>query len=116
MLTMNQETTTQIDELLTGIWQRNIPVLLERLDILDSAATAAAAGILTTQSQEEARDISHKLAGILGTFGYHRATDIARQIEQLFTHLPAAQPDTITPLTIELRQCLFPAPESPNRI
>jgi HPt (histidine-containing phosphotransfer) domain-containing protein len=106
---MRQDTPAQIDELLRGIWQRNIPILLERLDTLDSAAAAAAAGTLTTESLEHARDISHKLAGILGTFGHHHATDIARQIEQRFTQMPPTQPDQITPLTVELRQSLFPA-------
>jgi HPt (histidine-containing phosphotransfer) domain-containing protein len=105
---MNQDAPGQIDDLLTGIWQRNIPILLERLNTLDSAAAAAAAGTLSPEAIEQARDIAHKLAGILGTFGHHRATDLARHIEELFTHLPPALPDNITPLTIELRQSLFP--------
>ena len=108
---MNQEKSDQLDDLLNGIWQRNIPVLLERLDTLDSAAAAAAAGTLSAEPLQEARDVSHKLAGILGTFGHHHATDVARHIEELFTRLPPAQPDTITPLTVELRQSLFPTPE-----
>ena len=110
---MNQDAPGQIDDLLTGIWQRNIPILLERLNTLDSAAAAAAAGTLSNESLDQARDISHKLAGILGTFGHHHATDLARQLEDFFTHLPAAQPDQITPLTTELRQSLFPTSEKP---
>ena len=105
---MNQDAPSQIDDLLTGIWQRNIPILLERLNTLDSAAAAAAAGTLAPEALEQARDIAHKLAGILGTFGHHHATDLARLIEELFTHPPPAQPDNITPLTTELRQSLFP--------
>ena len=110
---MDQDKSAQIDDLLAGIWQRNIPVLLERLNTLDSAAAAAAAGTLSAEPLQQARDVSHKLAGILGTFGHHHATEVARQIEELFAHLPPAQPDTITPLTVELRQSLFPTREKP---
>ena len=56
---MNQEKSDQLDDLLNGIWQRNIPVLLERLDTLDSAAAAAAAGTLSAEPLQEARDVSH---------------------------------------------------------
>ncbi len=108
---MNQDNPPKIDDLLTGIWQRNIPVLLERLDTLDRAAAAAAAGTLAAEPLEQARDISHKLAGVLGTFGHHHANNLARQLENLFTHLPPSQPDHITPITTELRQSLFPAIE-----
>ena len=35
---------TKIDVLLTTLWDRNLPLLRERLDTLDRAAAAAASG------------------------------------------------------------------------
>lgn len=62
-----------IDELLLGVWRKNRPVALERARLL--AALAAA--------DEELRATAHKLAGSLGMYGLARASDLARQVDDL---------------------------------
>jgi HPt (histidine-containing phosphotransfer) domain-containing protein len=69
--------------MLAALWERNLPVLRDRLAQLDAAADAAATGTLTPQMREDASSTAHKLAGSLGMFGYTRGTEFARNIEVL---------------------------------
>ena len=92
---------------IAALWQRNQPRILERLATLEQAAAASDSGALTPELQLEAASIAHKLAGSLGMFGFHEGTRKARELEQ---HLeaPAVHPATLTTLTAELRQSIFP--------
>ena len=90
--------------MIAALWQRNQPQVLERLALLDQAASDA----LTPLLQQEAVATAHKLAGSLGMFGFHEGTRLARELEQLFE---SAQPDParLATLTTELRRTLFPS-------
>jgi HPt (histidine-containing phosphotransfer) domain-containing protein len=97
----------KIEALLADLWQRHLPTLHERLDLLDRTATEASSGSLADASQLEALSVAHKLAGNLGMFGHQRATEIASAMEQI---LKAPTPDTLTSLTdlaTQLRQSLI---------
>jgi len=69
-------------KLLASLWERSLPVLRERCALLERAAAAAQAGILTPELRAEATAIAHKLSGSLGMFGYPEGTDLARRIEE----------------------------------
>ena len=99
--------------LLASLWIRNRPLIEERLEILDHAAAAAAAGTLDIDSREEAANVAHKLAGSLGMYGYDHGTRLARQLELLldYSNPNAAR---LCHLTTELRNAL-PFPEPPAR-
>jgi len=105
-------THTDIQEktasLLASLWLRNRPLIEERLDTLDRAASSAASGTLVEELREEAADTAHKLAGSLGMYGYDHGTRIARQLELLLDY-PTPDPTEIRTLTTQLRQTLFPA-------
>jgi HPt (histidine-containing phosphotransfer) domain-containing protein len=73
----------KIETLLATLWQRQLPLLRERLDLLDRTAAEASAGLLSEASRNEALSVAHKLAGSLGMFGYHRGTETARTIEMI---------------------------------
>jgi HPt (histidine-containing phosphotransfer) domain-containing protein len=96
----------KIEALLAELWQRHLPTLRERLDLLDRAAAEASSGTLAEASRLEAHSVAHKLAGNLGMFGHQQATEIASAMEQIlktptpeaFAHLPG--------LATELRQNL----------
>lgn len=103
---MAKQEEAKISTLLSNLWERNLPTLRERLDILDRAASTASSGELPEDSRAEALDIAHRLSGSLGMFGYHQGTEIARQIEQI---LKAPTPATLlglTSLTRDLHQSL----------
>ncbi|HEY9291200.1 MAG TPA: Hpt domain-containing protein [Microlunatus sp.] len=40
---------------------------------------------LTATDRAEAKEVAHQLAGSAGTFGYQAATELAREIEKLFS-------------------------------
>ncbi len=91
--------------LLADLWRRNRPVIEERLGILDRA------GLLCPMPEElkaTALDVSHKLAGSLGMFGFEKGTMIARELEQM---LESAHPEParIAELTGQLREMLLPS-------
>jgi HPt (histidine-containing phosphotransfer) domain-containing protein len=98
----------KIEALLADLWQRQLPLLRERLDLLDRTAAEASTGTLSEASRTEALSIAHKLSGSLGMFGHHQGTDTARAIEQI---LKAPTPETLCrldSLATRLREILQP--------
>jgi HPt (histidine-containing phosphotransfer) domain-containing protein len=71
---------------LDGLWQRFLSETLERVTVLESAATAITAGRFSPEQREAAQAAAHKLAGVLGTFGLARGTEIARELELALAH------------------------------
>ncbi len=72
-------------QLLAVLWERNRPVVNERVAILErSIGTLQTAGVLEPEVQVDAANVAHKLAGTLGMFGYPRGTELARMIEEVF--------------------------------
>jgi HPt (histidine-containing phosphotransfer) domain-containing protein len=108
MKQMTPKAAAETEALIAELWQRHLPALRERLDTLDRIAATAAVAPLSKEDREEGIAISHKFAGSLGMYGYSRGTELASQLESLFRSLPPSQPDLITPLTIDLRQAIFP--------
>ncbi len=70
---------------LDRLWTQFLPQIHERVDILESAADAFAAGTLEPERQQEAQAAAHKLAGTLGTFGLTRGTALARELEIVYS-------------------------------
>src|SRR5690348_3878076 len=77
---------------LDRIWERHLPEIEERLGVLESAASATAAGTLSPAQQEAARAAAHKLAGTLGSFGLREGTAPAREAERLYAAETAPTP------------------------
>jgi len=96
----------QINALLAELWQRNQPLLEDRLSILDRAAIEVKAGAMNEATRIEALDIAHKLAGTLGLFGCNHGTDICREIEKILGASEPAQLARLPELAIELREAL----------
>jgi len=69
--------------LLAAVWQRNRPLVEERLVLLERTASTAAAGTLTDDLRQEACGTAHKLAGSLGMYGFDEGTRLARELEVL---------------------------------
>lgn len=103
---MTREEEDKINTLLSNLWERNLPTLRERLDILDRTASTASSGELSEALGAEALDIAHRLAGSLGMFGYHQGTEIARQIEEILKAPTAATLARLPSLTRDLHQSL----------
>ncbi len=95
---------------LARLWERNTPILLNRLRTLDDAAEAAGNGTLDDTLRTAAHAEAHNLAGSLGMFGYPKGTDIAREIEAVLETPDALTPQRLSELTRTLRATLFPTP------
>lgn len=66
-----------------AIWERNLPVIEERIKRLEATAAAVEAASLDKATRLEANEIAHKLAGSLGMFGFPEGTEIARRLERM---------------------------------
>ena len=97
----------EIDDLLLRLWQKNLPTIRQRLDLLDQLGSAAASGKLEEPARVEALRVAHNLAGSLGMYGYDHGTRLARQLELLLDY-PTPDPTQIRTLASQLRQALFP--------
>ena len=97
-----------IHALLADLWQRHLPTLHERLNILDRIAKQAASGSLPEPAREEAQSVAHKLAGNLGMFGHNEAGDIASQMEQLLKAPTTETLHELAHLAHSLREQLAP--------
>ena len=104
-MTMNGK--AEMTYLLASMWDRNRPLMLERLATLDQAADAALAHTLGGVLREDALNIAHKLAGSLGMFGFPAGTDLARELE-LELERTTIDADEIRSLTVRLRHTMFP--------
>ena len=79
--------TTEMDPALAAalaaLWQKHLPLILERLSALDEAVRLASAARLDAESQARAMTAAHKLAGVLGSFALAEGTELAREAEQM---------------------------------
>ena len=92
---------------LDQMWERHRAQILERVVVLEAAATAVAANHLKASEREAAQAAAHKLAGTLGMFNLMRGTDLARELEQTFAQRSRTPPATssrhLASLAAELR-------------
>ena len=91
-------------QLLASVWQRNLPLLRDRLARLDAAALQSSSGQLSPKDRTESLEIAHKLAGSLGMFGYLRGTEIARQLEVVLDSEGPVQTTIFLDLTQQLER------------
>lgn len=79
-----------IEHAMEQMWARFLPQLEARVATLESAAAALGAGTLIPAHREQASAEAHKLAGVLGSFGLHEGTSLAREAERAYA---GGQPD-----------------------
>lgn len=77
-------TNDQLQDVLNSVWEKSLPLLRQRVTVLESAAQASRAEALSDELRIEASEEAHRLAGLLGTFGYPEGTDAARILELFF--------------------------------
>jgi len=88
------------------MWARHRSQILERVAILDAAASAVSAKSLTEATREAAHAAAHKLAGTLGMFNLDHGTDLARELDLAYSSgstLAAASGAHLASLASELR-------------
>lgn len=94
------------EQILATVWQRNLPLVRQRVQTLREAADALQAAPLPVDTRAQAADVAHKLAGSLGMFGYPRGTEIARNLELLLDSEAPLSSGVLQELTMQLEQAL----------
>jgi HPt (histidine-containing phosphotransfer) domain-containing protein len=88
------------------MWGRHRSQILERVAVLEAAASAIIAKSVTEAEREAAQAAAHKLAGTLGMFNLNRGTDLARELDLAYSSesaLAAASGPHLASLATELR-------------
>ena len=82
---MDSTAQPSMADALDRMWTKFLPQMEERVATLEAAAAASAANRLSAEQRTEAAGTAHKLAGVLGTFGLTGGTDLARELENLYS-------------------------------
>jgi HPt (histidine-containing phosphotransfer) domain-containing protein len=98
----------EIDDLLLRLWQKNLPTIRQRLDLLDQLGSAAASGKLEEPARVEALRVAHNLAGSLGMYGYQQGTEVASKMERILKSPTPETLITLRALAADLRKSLAP--------
>jgi HPt (histidine-containing phosphotransfer) domain-containing protein len=91
------------------MWTRHRSQILERVAVLEAAASAVTAKTLTEAERVAAQAAAHKLAGTLGMFDLNRGTDLARELDLTYSGesaQAAASGPHLASLAAELRNMI----------
>jgi HPt (histidine-containing phosphotransfer) domain-containing protein len=102
---MGESDPAPLAAIMNRLWARHLPEIEQRVAVLETAASAHAEGSLTAELCEHAHAASHKLAGVLGTFGLAEGTVLAREAETLYANgcLSAASGEHASSLASRIR-------------
>jgi HPt (histidine-containing phosphotransfer) domain-containing protein len=99
------DAAAQLAAKLNEIWRASRPLILERMAVLHATQSALAADLHDDEARRAGREAAHKLAGVLGTFGLPRGSEIASTLEGILKDdvpLTAADHATLTRQIAEL--------------
>lgn len=99
---------------LSAAWQKYQHKSNEQLLILESAVRALRKSSLSNSDRADAIFAAHKLAGNLGLFGFDRASELAREVEQLLQS--EVSPTQLANILLALRQELATDKQVFNRL
>jgi HPt (histidine-containing phosphotransfer) domain-containing protein len=103
---MDTDAQAALSAALDRMWLQYLPLMQERVEVLEAAAQDFAACPLSVDRQHAAQAAAHKLAGILGTFGLTRGTVLARELEIMYSRQndpEAALAERLIDITAEIR-------------
>jgi diguanylate cyclase (GGDEF)-like protein len=86
---------------LAAIWKDHEQAVRDRVGVLECAVAALTRGTLDEELRASAQREAHKLAGVLGTFGFPRGSERAREVE-LIMEVPEALGPARVPALSEL--------------
>lgn len=79
---------------LNELWTISRPAILERMTTLRAAHASLSVNLADSEARRQGREVAHKLAGVLGTFGLPQGSAIASSIESLLmTETPLTRDD-----------------------
>jgi HPt (histidine-containing phosphotransfer) domain-containing protein len=94
----------KLQTMISALWERSRHTVIERAALLRTAGDLLSDNELDQATQQKAVDSAHKLAGVLGTFGLPRGTDLAREAEVLFGQTKPLGSDEVERLQLLLAE------------
>jgi len=95
-----QSQEQKLQTMISALWERSRHTVVERAALLRTAGELLVDNRLDQATQRHAVDSAHKLAGVLGTFGLTRGTELARELEIIYSR----QNDSGAPLAERLSE------------
>lgn len=89
---MDRPQAADVADAMTALRARSVARNLERMEVVAQALELLRDGMLDADARDEARRAAHSVAGSAGTFGFGRATVLARLVESLFVGEEPADP------------------------
>ena len=80
---MSETAESPLAEAMNRLWAKYLPQIEERVATLRAAGETLVREDLPTTERQRACSEAHKLAGVLGTFGLQKGTELAREAESL---------------------------------
>jgi HPt (histidine-containing phosphotransfer) domain-containing protein len=111
-----QSNEQKLQAMLSALWTRSKHTVAERATLLQVAVDLWMKDSLDEATRLRAVDSAHKLAGVLGTFGLPRGTDLAREAEVLFGESSATKEEVgrLQVLLAELTRLIEIGPLGPR--
>ena len=97
----------KLQAMLAALWERSRHTVAERALQLREAAKLMQQNRLDEAARLSAVDSAHKLAGVLGTFGLPRGTELAREAEVLFGQRTRPQPAVVERLQLLMAELII---------
>ena len=97
---------TEYQSAVEQMWDQYQDLMVKRLSVLQTAATAIENGKLSEELRHSAQREAHKLAGVLGMFERFTGSQLAKEIEQLFVQQDFQPQNALPSLIRELREIL----------
>jgi len=97
----------QVATSMAEIWSRFKDATLNRVGVIEEVTAALLRGALTIEQRRQAEREAHKLAGSLGTFGFHEGSRLAREIDRFMQPGEELTPESglrLSELLVQLRQ------------
>lgn len=91
-------TADEVRQKLDAVWQKTLPLMQRRLEVIERAHQALAQGKLSDGLREEGVYEAHKLAGSLGVFGIEDGSELASQVEQILSGSTALDSNRLSEL------------------
>jgi diguanylate cyclase (GGDEF)-like protein len=89
---------------LRAVWEEHRAGVLEHVSLLERAVTALSTAELDEQLRTDAHRSAHMLAGSVGTFGFTRASQAARELELEFAEATPTRVPTMSTLVAIVRR------------
>jgi HPt (histidine-containing phosphotransfer) domain-containing protein len=98
------DAAAQLASKLNELWRASRPLILERMAVLHVTEVALTADRANADARREGREAAHKLAGVLGTFGLPRGSQIASAIETVLQGEAPLTTDDLSSLQAQIAE------------